>query len=140
MKRFLWAQNKLLRGSGEGACLEMTHQTGLEVRMPLTQTLSARPILLLHGSFSSGGRKEYVYLPRQKGPNTHIDGVISRPQPKHLCLELPKLQVATNSSVINHPYLFNTLYVPGKTQKTWNMILYPRLGEASRTPSSVTSP
>lgn len=67
------------RGSGEGVCLEMTHGTGLEVRMRLTQTLSAR---WLHDSMAVsllGGKKECVYLSRQKGPSIHTDGVISSP-------------------------------------------------------------
>ena len=45
----------------------MTHGTGLEVRVRLTQTLSAR---WLHDSMAVsllGGKKECVYLSRQKG-------------------------------------------------------------------------
>lgn len=66
-------------GSGEGVYLEMTHGTGREVRVHLTQTLST---WWLHDSTAVsllGGKKERVYLSRLKGASIHIDGVISSP-------------------------------------------------------------
>lgn len=73
------ARESFCGGSGEGVCLEMTHGTGLEVRVRLTQTLSAR---WLHDSMAVSllrGKKECVYLSRQKGPNIRVDGIISSP-------------------------------------------------------------
>lgn len=125
---FSLGRNKLVKafrgegGVGEGACLEMTHVTGLEVsgspQRPVchAQTLSAWQALFLCGSSSSWGKNMSTFPDKRGLIHTSIWGIVMSRQ-KHLRLDFLKLQLATKRPAIHYPYLFNTLYVPVKTQR-----------------------